>query len=79
MWLPIALADLMNMLVVTARRAAGDRGAINLLPRSKILETWALPAMSAALAEDEQEKKAFALLESVRNLGKQNEQKHPPV
>jgi len=69
----------MRILVALVRRAGGDTGEITLLKRSKVLETWMLPAMAAAVDEDEQEAEAFAMLESVRNLKKKNEQKHTPV
>lgn len=79
MWLPVALADLMRIMIVLVRRVAGDTGEISLLKRSKILAMWMLPAMAAAVDEDEQEAEAFAMLESVRNLKRKNEQKHTPV
>jgi hypothetical protein len=78
-WLPVALADLMRIMIVLVRRVAGDTGEISLLKRSKILAMWMLPAMAAAVDEDEQEAEAFAMLESVRNLKRKNEQKHTPV
>lgn len=78
-WLPVALADLMRIMVALVRRVAGDTGEIDLLKRSKVLMSWMLPAMAAAVDEDEQEAEAFAMLESVRNLKRKNEQKHTPV
>ena len=72
-WLPVALADLMRIMVALVRRVAGDTGEISLLKRSKILAMWMLPAMAAAVDEDEQEAEAFAMLESVRNLKRKNE------
>lgn len=69
----------MRIMVALVRRAGGDTGEITLLKRSKILETWMLPAMAAAIDEDEQEAEAFAMLESVRNLKNRNEQEHTPV
>ena len=77
-WLPLALADLMRMMVVVARRAGGDTGEIQMMDRSKILQSWMLPAMAAAAKEDEEEAAAFAMLQSVRNL-KRNEQVNTPV
>lgn len=72
MWLPLALADILNLLIVTSRRAAGDTGEIKAPRRSEILKSWALPAMAEAVAGDEQEAEAFAMLESVKRLGKEN-------
>ena len=72
-WLPVALADMMRILVALVRRVAGDTGEIDLLKRSKVLMSWMLPAMAAAVDEDEQEAEAFAMLESIRNLKKKNE------
>jgi len=69
----------MRIMIVLVRRVAGDTGEISLLKRSKILAMWMLPAMAAAVDEDEQEAEAFAMLESVRNLKRKNEQKHTPV
>ena len=67
------------MLAVVARRAGGDTGELKLPERGKILASWMLPVMAAAMEEDEEEAKAIALLESVRNLSRKNEQKHVPV
>ena len=58
------------MLMIVSRRAAGDTEKVNMPERSEILKSWMLPAMAAAAKEDEEEARAFALLESVRNLGK---------
>lgn len=69
----------MRIMIVLVRRVAGYTGEIDLLKRSKILAMWMLPAMAAAVDEDEQEAEAFAMLESVRNLKRKNEQKHTPV
>ena len=78
-WLPLALADVMNMLIVVSRRASGDTGQIKMLDRSEILRSWMLPAMASAVGEDEQEQAAFELLKSVQNLAKNHEQKRPSV
>ena len=67
-WLPLALADLIVMLYVVSRRAGGDTGEIKPPKRSDILKTWMLPAMAAAINEDEEEAKAFAMLKSIQNL-----------
>ena len=68
--MPLALADLIRILGVVSRRAGGDTGAIELADRSQILQSWMLPAMAAALREDEEEAKAFEMLNAVRNLKK---------
>lgn len=57
------------MIAVLTRRVVGDRGKIEMPKRSELLKAWMLPVMSEALAEDEAEAEAFAMLESVRNLG----------
>ena len=75
MWLPIALADVVMMLAATAKRAGGFTGEIKLPKRSDILKSWALPLMGEAVAEDEAEAEAFALLESVRRLNSRQEGK----
>ena len=48
----------------------GDAGEIKPPSRAEVLKSWMLPAMSAAIAEDEAEAKAFQMLESVRNLSR---------
>ena len=58
----------MTMLTAVAKRAGGFTGEIKLPKRSEILKSWMLPVMGEALAEDEAEAAAFAILESVRNL-----------
>ena len=68
--MPLALADILNLLVVVSKRAAGYTGEIKPLSRSEILKSWALPVMGAAIEEDEKEHEAFELLKSVKNLGK---------
>ena len=67
-WLPLALADIMLMLDVVAKRAAGVTGKIGVMKRSEILKAWMLPVMSEALAEDEAEAEAVAMYESVRKM-----------
>ena len=62
----------MRMLHAVQRRAGGDTGKIRMMDRSEILETWMLPAMAAAAKEDEDEAAAFEMLQSVRNM-KRNE------
>lgn len=69
-WLPLALADIMLMLDVVAKRAVGITGKIDLMNRSEILKAWMLPVMGEAMAEDEAEDVAVAMLNSVRNLKK---------
>ena len=69
-WMPLALADIMLMLDVVAKRAAGITGKIDVVNRSEIRKAWALPVMSEAMAEDEAEADAVAMLNSVRNLKK---------
>lgn len=58
------------MLVVVSRRAGGDMGEIRPPKRSETLASWMLPAMSAALDEDEQEAAAFEMLRAVEKLKK---------
>lgn len=69
-WLPIALADILRLLVAVCRRAGGDTGEFDLLKRSKVLESWPLPIMSEACRLDEEEQEAMELLRSVQNLAK---------
>jgi hypothetical protein len=38
-----------------------------------------LPAMAAAIGEDEAEEEALSMLKSVRSLKNRDEQKHAPV
>ena len=66
-------------MIAMVRRAGGDTGEIRLPEMSEIVSHWALPAMSAALAEDEEERKAFALLKSVQDLKRRHEQKRTSV
>ena len=56
------------MLYIVSRRAVGDAGKLDPPWRSEVLKSWMLPAMAAAVAEDEEEARAFALLKSVQNL-----------
>lgn len=58
------------MLAAVARRAGGYTGEIKMPKRSEILKSWTLPVMGEAVAEDEAEAEAFAMLESVRSLKK---------
>lgn len=60
------------MIAVLTRRVVGDRGKIEIPKRSEILKAWMLPVMGEAVAGDEQEAEAFAMLESVKRLGKEN-------
>lgn len=69
-WLPLAIADVVLMLIAVSKRAAGHTGEIKLPKRSEIIKAWMLPVMSEAMAEDEAEAEAIAMLESVRNLKK---------
>lgn len=69
-WLPLAIADVVLMLDVVAKRAAGVTGKIDVMKRSEVLKAWMLPVMSEAMAEDEAEAEAVAMLNSVRNLKK---------
>ena len=63
------------MLAVVAKRAGGFTGEIKMPKRSEILRTWMLPLMSEAVAEEEAEAEAFAMLESVRRLNSRQEGK----
>ena len=63
------------MLAVVAKRAGGFTGEIKMPKRSGILKTWMLPLMSEAVAEEEAEAEAFAMLESVRRLNSRQEGK----
>ena len=78
-WLPIALADIAGLLYAVCRRAGGDSGEIKLPRRSELLRAWMLPAMAAAIGEDEAEEEALSMLKSVRSLKNRDEQKHAPV
>ena len=63
------------MLAAVAKRAGGFTGEIKMPKRSEILRTWMLPLMSEAVAEEEAEAEAFAMLESVRRLNSRQEGK----
>lgn len=76
-WLPLALADVLNALVAVARRAGGDAGRIELPARSEILKSWMLPAFGAAVREDEDEREALRMFESVRDLARHDEKRTP--
>lgn len=56
------------MLAAVTKRAGGFTGEIKLPKRSEILKTWMLPITGEAIAEDEAEAEAFAMLESVKKL-----------
>lgn len=56
------------MLAAVAKRAGGYTGEIKMPKRSEILKSWMLPIMGEAIAEDEAEAEAFAMLEAVKKL-----------
>lgn len=70
-WLPLALADLYVAILAPWCK----EGALKKFTRSKILRDWALPFMSSALKAEEEEEKALALFNAVKNLKAKQEAK----
>ena len=67
-WLPLALADIMMMLVGLARMWAVNGKEIELPKRSETLASWCLPMMSSSLKAAEEEDEALRLFNSVQQL-----------
>lgn len=75
-WLPLALADMMMMLIGLARMWSAEPKKIKLPKRSETLASWCLPMMSKSLAAAEEEEEALKLFNSVKELAaKQQKQK----
>ena len=67
-WLPLALADIFAALVCLMRPWLKDPGSLKIPKRSETLEGWLLPMMAKSLGEDEKEREALALFNSVKAL-----------
>ena len=67
-WLPLALADIFAALVCLMRPWLKDPGSLKIPERSETLQDWLLPMMAKSLGEDEKERAALALFNSVKAL-----------
>ena len=67
-WLPLALSDIYELLVIILRTNLAEPRAVDVPKRSKILASWCLPMLSKALAADEAERDALQLLEQVKKI-----------
>ena len=74
-WLPMALADILMVLLSLVRQWSTNPDAIELPPRSDTLKSWMLPTMSRALAAaekqveaDKKRERTAALLATLQNI-----------
>lgn len=74
-WLPLAMADIISVLVVLVRMWAKNGEEIQVPSRSETLATWCLPMLSSSLKASEEEAAALELLESVKRLKARQEAK----
>lgn len=67
-WLPLALADIFAALVCLMRPWLKEPNSLEVPERSETLQGWLLPMMAKSLGEDEKERAALALFNSVKAL-----------
>ncbi|MCF0120641.1 MAG: hypothetical protein HUJ65_03290 [Oscillospiraceae bacterium] len=70
-WLPLAMADIAQLLTVLCHRVCWDSSDLTgkIPSRSEMIKSWMLPAMSEALKVSEDEAEAVALYNAVEKLG----------
>ncbi len=73
LWLPLALSDVVALLVSLIRLWVADKNAVKIPSRSETLASWCLPMLSRSLAGAEEERAARELLESVQRLKRKQE------
>lgn len=69
-WLPLAVASIHQALFLVARLLASNPEALKIPDRSDLLREYSLPLFAEALAADEREAEARAMLDSVVALGR---------
>ena len=74
-WLPLALADVTALLVKLVAMWAKNGDEVKIPKRSEQLAAWALPFTASALKAEEEEQKALALFNAVKNLQAKQEAK----
>ena len=67
-WLPLALADVLTLLLGLLRAWSSEPGTIPIPKRSETLASWCLPMLSKSLDEAEKESEALAMYRSVERL-----------
>lgn len=68
MWLPLALADILAVLIAIVRAWSTNPEKIAIPMRSETLAGWCLPMMAASLKAGEEEQEALEMLRSVQIL-----------
>lgn len=72
-WLPLALADLAALMVCQIRMWTSTPEKVQVPSRSETLAGWCLPMLSTSLKAAEEEQRALALFNSVKNLAAMQE------
>ena len=67
-WLPLALADIFTVLLCLMRPWLKEPGDLKIPSIAEIVGGWCLPMLSKSVAADEKERKALALVESVKRF-----------
>ena len=73
--MPLALAQIYQILLALTKIWAGKESDIKVPMTSEALEAFCLPAMAEAVKEDEKEREALALFNSIKNLAAKQEAK----
>ena len=74
-WLPLALAQIYQALIALIKMWAAKESGIKVPTTAEALEAFCLPAMAEAVEEDEKEREALALFNSIKNLAAKQEAK----
>lgn len=74
-WLPLALAQIYQALIVLVKLWATKESGIKVPTIAEVLKSFCLPAMAEAQKEDEKEREALALFNSIKNLAAKQEAK----
>jgi hypothetical protein len=74
-WLPLALAQIYQILIALVKMWAAKESGIKVPTTAEALKAFCLPAMAEAVEEDEKEREALALFNSIKNLAAKQEAK----
>lgn len=74
-WLPLALAQIYQALIALITIWDSKESGVKVPTTSEALEAFCLPAMAEAEKEDEKEREALALFNSIKNLAAKQEAK----
>lgn len=75
-WLPLALAQIYQVLIALVRMWAAKDSGLKVPSTAEALKAFCLPAMAEAYEEDEKEREALALFNSIKKLAeRQNERR----